>query len=93
MERLSWEVSSAETMRHGDISVTPESRALVLRCPWGGLVWSRPSALRVEQNGETREIPLVDVTRQAQIAAATAGLVIGLVVLILNIIRKGADDD
>jgi hypothetical protein len=45
-----------------DVTVTP-SRELVVRWPKSGLVWNRPTAVLVEQDGQTRRIPIVDVTR------------------------------
>ena len=65
----------AEPVTVDDVTVTPRSRALVVRLPWGGLVWNRPTAVLVERDGRVRRIPIVDVTRILQ-----AGLM-GLVVL------------
>jgi hypothetical protein len=48
-------------------TVTPEARALVVRFPFGGYVWTKPVAIRIERLGKTERIPIPDPTRQAQI--------------------------
>jgi hypothetical protein len=70
--------ASAEPVTIHGVTVTPQSRALVVRWPKGGLVWNRPTAVLVEQDGQTRRIPIVDVTRILQVgllglAILTAG--------------------
>ena len=93
METLRWGVSSGETIVNGDVSVTPQCRAMILRTPWGGLVWNAPWSLRIERDGQSEEIPIVDVTRQAQIAAAAAGILVGLLLVFLTGTRKRAKDE
>ncbi len=61
----------------GNITVTPESQALSLRLPFGGFVWNRPTAIVIEVDRERQRIPIVDVTRIAELALV--GLMIGLI--------------
>jgi hypothetical protein len=70
--------ASAESVTAHHVTVTPQSRALMVRLPKGRLVWNRPTAVLVEQHGRVRRIPIVDVTRILQVgllglAALTAG--------------------
>jgi hypothetical protein len=52
----------------GDVRVTPESQALVVRLPFAGLVWHRPTAITVERAGHAiQRLPIVDFTRVAQV--------------------------
>ncbi len=67
MDRLGAREASAEPVTVDDITVTPQSQALVVRLPRGGLVWNRPTAVLVEQDGRVRRIPIVDVTRILQV--------------------------
>jgi hypothetical protein len=60
--------ASAEPVTVDDVTVTPRSRALVVRLPKGGFVWNRPTAVLVEQDGHARRIPVVDITRILQVA-------------------------
>lgn len=63
----------------GDVTITPQSRALMFRSRFGGFVWNRPTAVLVERAGKTERLPIVDVTR-----AVLLGLVgLGLLVTIL----------
>ncbi len=62
----------------GNLTVTPESQAFILRLPFGGFVWNRPAAVLLEMEGEQQHIPIVDVTRIAQLALAV--FVFGLVI-------------
>ena len=55
--------ASAVTVIASGMRVTPESRVLTVRLPCGGLVWNRPSAVIVEQDGRVERFPIIDVTR------------------------------
>ena len=52
----------------GDLTITPQSQVLIIRLPFAGLVWRRPTAILVERAGQTSRIPIVDVTRVIQLA-------------------------
>ncbi len=71
-----WQTLPGDEVTRGDVRVTPQSRALTLRWPHGGLVWNRPVAVLVERNGRSERIPIVDVTRVVQLALF--GLSVGL---------------
>ena len=51
----------------GEVNLTPQSQVLTVRWPNGGWVWNRPVAVLVEQDGESERLPIVDVTRMAQL--------------------------
>jgi hypothetical protein len=73
----------------GDMTITPQSQALIVRLPFGGLVWHRPTAVRVEQAGQTSHIPIVDVTRVIQLALPVAiAIVFSIIVWIQSRRRK-----
>ena len=55
-------------LRVGARTVTPVSWSLRLSLPAGGVVWTRPVAVVVEEGGTTEEIPIVDVTLIARLA-------------------------
>ncbi|HMT20499.1 MAG TPA: hypothetical protein PKE20_04510 [Promineifilum sp.] len=51
----------------GDAGIILESMGLEARAPFGGVVWNRPTAVRVRgPAGETR-LPIRDVTRRGQL--------------------------
>ncbi len=57
------------------LTITPRSQALILQVPFGALVWNRPFEVLVQREGETRRIPIVDITRLVQIGLLALGLV------------------
>jgi hypothetical protein len=73
---LEWQTVLGNPVRIGDLTVTPESQALIMHWPNGGFVWNRPLAVLVERNGRTERVPIPDVTRIAQVV-----LIIGMVLL------------
>jgi hypothetical protein len=74
------ENTSADPIVVGDTRVTPQAQAFSVRFPFGGFVWNRPTAVLVERDDLTQRIPIVDVTRAAQIALF--GLVVTFSVII-----------
>ena len=64
---VQWQTEYGKTIDVGDLRVTPQSQALVVRWPNGGWVWNRPTAVLVEQDGQVERIPVMDVTRIIQI--------------------------
>ncbi len=72
----------------GDITVTPQSQALIVRLPFGGLVWRRPTAVLVERAGQTSRIPIVDVTRVVQLALLGASVFVFLITVRIQSSRR-----
>ena len=62
----------------GDVTITPQSQVLTLRWPHGGWTWHRPVAVLVARDGETKRIPIVDVTRVAQLVLLGLSGVLGV---------------
>jgi hypothetical protein len=61
----------------GQVTVTPVARSLRLDVGGGIFVRIRPAAVLVSEDGRTSHLPIVDVTRWAQLAvllAASLGL-------------------
>jgi hypothetical protein len=79
MDMVGAREASAQPVTVDDVTVTPRSRALVVRLPRGELVWNRPTAVLVEQDGQARRIPIVDVTRILQVG------LLGLAVLTTSV--------
>jgi hypothetical protein len=74
--------------------VTPQSQALTVRWPRGGWVWNRPTAVLVERGGEERKsIPIVDVTRAAQLGLYGLGLVFAIVGFVLWTRERSTQDE
>jgi len=87
-EMLRWRTISGDKVTVGDVTVTPQSRALIIRWPRGGLVWNRPVGILVERGEQTERIPIVDVTRMAQLGLLGLSLVFSMVIFVLSIRRR-----
>ena len=87
---VQWQMVSGEEVVAGDVTLTPQSQSLTIRWPSGGFVWNRPVAVLVEQRGQTERIPVVDVTRVAQLTLLGLGFIFSTATLMLSI-RKRRD--
>lgn len=86
MPQTGFEIQRGAPVTHGKMQITPLAKTFQLPMPAisGGLVWNRPCAVEVRTaDGQAWTLPIVDITRQAQIALLTMGLIgvllIGLV--------------
>ena len=87
-EMLRWRTISGDPVIIGDVTVTPQSRALTIRWPRGGLVWNRPVGILVDRDEQTARIPIVDVTRMAQLGLLGLSLVFSMVIFVLSIRQR-----
>jgi hypothetical protein len=60
--------------------VTPISQALRLNFGRGGFVWNRPVAVQVERGAVVERIPIIDMTRIAQLSLLGVGLATSLLI-------------
>ena len=65
-------------------TLIPESQALVVKFPFGGFVWQRPSAVLVQTGAQTERHPIVDVTRLATVSVMAASLFIPLLIRLVK---------
>jgi hypothetical protein len=79
---------SGDPVKAGDIIVTPQSEAISLRWPYGGLVWNRPVAVLVEKGAQTERIPIVDVTRVVQVELLGLSVILSIITLMMTIRHK-----
>ncbi len=77
------ENTSAEPIVVGDTRLTPQAQAFSVRFPFGGFVWNRPTAVLVERDDVTQRIPIVNVTRAAQIAVFGLVLTFSVIITLL----------
>lgn len=81
-EMLQWQTVLGDRVVVGDVSITPQSQALVIRAPFGGLVWNRPVAILVQRGEQADRIPIVDVTRVAQLILLSISLAFSILALL-----------
>lgn len=82
---ISWQTHSGNPVSAGDVTITPQSQALIIRWPFGGFVWNRPAAIRVQYGAQVLSAPIVDVTRVAQVAMLGLSVLCSIVAAILMI--------
>ena len=87
-DMFKWQTISGDKVTVGDVTVTPQSQALTIRWPNGGLVWNRPAAVLVERGEQTERIPIVDVTRIAQLGLLGLSLVLTTMAIVLSVRRR-----
>jgi len=87
---IQWQTISGSSVTVGDVTVTPQSRALTVRWPFGGFVWNRPVAILVERDGPhfVECMRVVDVTRIIQLGLLGFSLVLSIAVFGMSVRRK-----
>ena len=87
---VQWQTISGSPVTVGDVTVTPQSQALIVRWPFGGFVWNRPVAILVERDGPhfVERMRVVDVTRMVQLGLLGFGLIFSIVILGKSVRRK-----
>lgn len=87
------ETASDEPVWVGDVLVKPQSEAVTVRWSGGGWVWNRPVAVLVERGEEEDRIPIVDITRVAQLWLYGLSLVFAILGLIMWMTGRSRSDD
>jgi hypothetical protein len=77
---VEWRRITGAPVMAGAYTLRPQTQVLVIRPPFGGVVWSRPVAVLAESAGRTERIRIVDLTRRVQVGLLIGGLAAGLVV-------------
>lgn len=85
---LQWRTETGQPVTVGAVTVTPVARGVVARLPVGAVVWNRPVAVLIEQDGRSRRVPLLDITRIAQAGLLGLGLLAVLVGVVATARRK-----
>lgn len=65
---IQWELKSGTPRQVNDWTITPLSRVLIIRFPFGGFVWNWPISVVAKQNGRITQHTITDPTRSALFA-------------------------
>lgn len=84
-----YRLSEGRPIRRGQTVVTPISRVLTVRLPYWSFVWNRPVAVRLEEDGSTAELPIIDLTLLAQIVLFSLGFAAAMVAILTGRTQKG----
>ena len=77
------ETVAGDPVTANGVRVTPVARALTVRTRFGGLVWNRPVAVRLEREGRVERKRIVDLTRAAQIGVLASGAIAAVALAVL----------
>lgn len=69
-------------------TLIPESQALIIKFPYGGFVWQRPTAVLVQKDEQIQRHPITDVTRLATWSVAAASVLLPLLLHLLTRSKK-----
>lgn len=72
---LTWQRRTGEAIMVQGMRISPESLVLLIRLPFAGYVWNYPVSVLVERDGETKRLPIIDVTKVAGWAALGLGMI------------------
>ncbi len=84
-DHVQYQLETGSPTPVGEVTLTPQSQVLTVRWPNGGWVWNRPVAVLVEQEGETERLPIVDVTRYAQLGLIAFAFIFTLLALMAKL--------
>ena len=89
-DTVQWQTISGSPVTAGDVTVTPQSQALIVRWPFGGFVWNRPVAILVERDGSriVERMRVIDVTRLVQLGLLGFSLILSIAVFGRSVRRK-----
>ena len=82
---VEWKTMQGTAVSIPHHTLIPESQALIVKFPYGGFVWQRPTAVLVKNGDQTERHPVVDVTRLATWSILAASLMLPL---LLHLIKK-----
>jgi hypothetical protein len=76
---VSIQTVNAPALVTDDLRVVPEYQVLRVRLPFGGLIWSQPTAVVVESEarGEGRRLSIVDVNAIVRLVVVGCALAVG----------------
>ncbi|HUY75608.1 MAG TPA: hypothetical protein VMV29_02480 [Ktedonobacterales bacterium] len=85
---VQWQTVSGQPIVVHDVTLIPQSRALIVRLPRSLWVWNRPTAVRVEQHGQVKRLPISDLTRRSQLGLFAVGVAMGAIVGFVQFARS-----
>ena len=81
---VEWKTMQGTAVSIPHHTLIPESQALIIKFPFGGFVWQRPTAVLVQNGDQTERHPVVDVTRLATVSVMAASLFIPLLIRLVK---------
>lgn len=83
-KRFHWKTHRGESLYDGELSITPVAKLLSVRLPFIGFIWSYPYQVEITHGEEIRILPIVNLTRLAQISIYGIGLSLAVIAVVLG---------
>ena len=83
-KRWNYTAHTGKPIKSGNITVTPQSKALSLKNPNFGIIWNRPTSILVEVDNKSQSISIIDYTRFVQLVLYG----ICIILFVMTVIRK-----
>jgi hypothetical protein len=83
-KHIHWKSIDGEPISSGDTIITPVAKVFAVSTPFMDIVWNRPHAVRVQEGEEVTTVPIVNVTRMAQIAIYGFGATLAIILWLVN---------
>lgn len=81
---IEWKTVQGTAVSTPHHTLIPESQALIIKFPYGGFVWQRPTAVLVQKGEQTQRYPITDVTRLATWSVLATSLLVTLILRALG---------
>ncbi len=85
---IQWEIKSGTPRQINAWTITPQSRVLVIRFPFGGFVWNWPISVVAEQNGRITQHTITDTTRSALLVLTGISFVLILATITSQLVKR-----
>lgn len=79
---------AGQSLSVNGLTLTPESRVLLVRFPWGALLWHRPTAVLLAWDGQVKSFPIVNITRALQFRLYGLGVIFIVLVGLIEFSRR-----
>jgi hypothetical protein len=87
--KISVHKAQGSPIQAGNITVVPQSQAVILSWKKGGWVWNRPVGLLVRDGEGERRVPIPDVTRWVQIGFGVISVIYILIGIVASFKKSG----
>jgi hypothetical protein len=77
-EAITFRRAPGPTISREGVTLTPWSRSVVVRLPFGGIVWNQAAAVEVTRDGRTEMLRIVDVGTRVRVALLVAAVVLAV---------------
>lgn len=83
-----WGINTGQPIKTSHGIVTPKSRSLQVRLPFGGFVWNHPVEIELVRGGDVQTLKIDDITRKSVLIMAAVTMIISLGALFIALAAR-----